>query len=52
MYELSPITTLAPKTTYGSTVTFFPNDVSLDKKIVSGAIKFTPLVKALFLKTS
>ena len=38
---MSPILTLGPKTTYGSTVTFLPNDVSLDKKIVSGAIKLT-----------
>ena len=42
--KLSPIFTFGPNTTYGSTVTFFPNDVSLDKKIVSGAIKFTPLI--------
>ena len=31
IYELSPIFTLGPKTTYSSTVTFSPNEVSLDK---------------------
>ena len=52
MNELSPIFTLGPKTTYGSTVTFLPNEVSFVKKIVSGAISFTPLARALFLKKS
>ena len=43
------ILTLGPMTTYGSIVTFFPNKVSFDKNIVSGAIKLTPSLKLYFL---
>ena len=53
IYELSPIFTLGPKTTYGSTVTFLPNEVSLDKKIVLNSISLKwGLIQSEFKKAT